>query len=325
MNERIKKIAWKWKEIKSTSTFHDAILFLIFICVSAVFWFILALNDSAQDSFNVKLSITNMPDSVTFISYIPEKMHVCVRDKGTMLWRNGVLKRPSINIDFKEFASNGVLRFSNSDIQSALKSTFGGTAQITALSLDSIRLEYTTNPGRKVPVVVSANIYPSSGNIMEGNPTTVPASVFIYGEKSVIDSINYVTTEHIELQGLTESSQSVVKIKKIPGVRIMPKEVELRVPIEPLVKKDAMITVTPINVPENQTILLFPSKVPVSYYVAMSRLNEDDDPNIELEVDYLEIDSTTNAKLKVFVKRYPERLKNLTLASDSVEFALVKN
>lgn len=317
---------WKWKEIKSTSTFHDAILFIIFVGVSAVFWFILALNDSAQDNFNVKIHITNLPDSVTFISDIPEKMHVSVRDKGNELWRNGVLKRPTIHIDFREFSDDGVFRFSHSDMLSALKGVFGSTAQITSLSLDSLRLLYTTRPGRKVPIVVNSRIYPASGNIMDGLPYTTPTSVFVYGSDKTLDTIKFVTTELVEMRNLSESAKTSVAIQKIPGVRIMPSEVDLNVPIEPLVRKEAMVSITPINVPEEKvTLLLFPSKVPVSYYVAMSHLNDDEDSNIELVVDYDKISEISSGKLPVELIRYPDRLQNLTLNTDSVEYAIVKN
>ena len=128
-----------------------------------------------------------MPDTVTFISDIPEKVHVSVRDKGTNLWRSGILRHPSVDIDFKEYSSNGVMRFTHSDLMSALKGTFGSTAQITLSSIDSLRLVYTTNKGKRVPVTVVGAIYPASGSILEGDIRTEPSSVYVYGDKSVVE------------------------------------------------------------------------------------------------------------------------------------------
>lgn len=316
--------AEKWKRIKSTSGFHNTLLFLIFICVSALFWFILALNDSAQESFNVRLNITNVPDTVTFISDIPDRIHVNVRDKGTNLWRSGFLKNPTVNIDFKEYASNGILRYSYSDLLGSLRTTFGQEALVTSVSIDSLRLIYTTNKGKRVPIVVECKVFPASGSIMEGRPVTSPASVYVFGERQTVDTVNMVYTEPIELKDISETTVMKVKLKKVNGARVVPSSVELTVPIEPLVKKEAMITITPINVPEKESLLLFPSKVPVSYYVAMSRLGDDDDDDIELLVDYNEIDKSTTGKLHVDVSKHPERLRNLTLKNDSVEYAVVK-
>ena len=300
-------------------------LFLVFVCGSAVFWFILALNDSAQDHFNVNIRIVNQPDSVTFISDVPDRLHVSVSDKGTNLWRNGYLKHPTVNIDFKEYSGDGVLRYSYNDLISSLKETFGGSALITSVSLDSLQLFYTTNPGKRVPIVIDCQVYPASGNILAGNIKATPGSVYVYGTKAVIDTIHYVTTEPVTLRNLNETTQLEVKIKRIKDARPMPSKVMITVPIEPLVRKEAMVTVEAINVPEKEELLLFPSKVPVEYYVAMSLLNDDEDNNIHLVVDYDDTFTSKDGKIKVTLNSYPDRLKNLTLRTDSIEYAIIKD
>ena len=300
-------------------------LFLVFLCVSAVFWFILALNDNAQDHFNINLRIVNQPDSVTFISDVPEKIHVAVSDKGTNLWRNGYLKHPTLNIDFKEYSADGILRYSYNDLITSLKEKFGSGALITSVSLDSLQLYYTTNPGKKVPILVNCQVFPASGTTLEGSVKASPGSVYVYGDKATLDTINYVSTEPLTLRNINETTELEVKIKKIKGARAMPSKVILEVPIEPLVRKQAMITVTPVNVPKEEELLLFPSKIPVEYYVAMSRLNDDDDNSIELNVNYDDISHVSGEKLHVKTVRFPERLKNLKLNVDSVEYAVIKD
>lgn len=311
--------------MKTTNGFKNTMLFLVFVCVSAVFWFILALNDSAQNHFNVNLRIVNMPDSVTFISDVPEKIHVSVSDKGTNLWRNGYLKHPSVNIDFKEYTSDGVLRYSYNDLISSLRETFGGTATITSVSLDSLQLFYTTNPGKKVPILVNCQVFPAPGSVLEGSIKATPGSVYVYGKKEVLDTINYVSTEPVVLRNLSETTQMEVKIDKLKEARAIPSKVDLKIGIEPLVKKQAMVTVEAENVPDGEELLLFPSKVPVEYYVAMSRLNDDEDQNIHLVVDFNEISESKDGKLKVKTHSFPDRLKNLILRTDSIEFAVVKD
>lgn len=300
-------------------------LFLVFVCVSTLFWFILALNDSAQDHFNVNLRIVNRPDSVTFISDVPDKIHVSVSDKGTNLWRNGYLKHPSVNIDFKEYAADGVLRYSYNDLLSSLKESFGGSATVTSLSLDSLQLFYTTSKGKSVPVHVECNVFPASGSIMEGSVTAKPASVMVYGKKEILDTILYISTEALNLHNLSETTEMEVNLQKLRNARAIPGKVVITVPIEPLVKKQEMVTVDVINVPEGEELLLFPSKVPVEYYVAMSRLSDNEDANIKLVVDFQDVASSTDGKLHVRTVNVPDRLKNLKLTTDSVEYAVIKD
>ncbi len=313
----------RWRKLKATSGFHNTVLFLIFVGVSTLFWIILALNDSAQDSFNVRIAITNVPDSVTFISDLPEKIHVSVRDKGTTLWRNHY-RHPTMNINFKDYAQDGVLRFSKTDIVTALKSTFGTTSTINSISMDSIRLDYTNNKGKRVPIVIEANLMAASGSTIEGHLKAVPSNVLVFGDQSVLDTINRVYTDLITLKELTETRTVEVSLRRIKDAKIMPSKIQVTIPVEPLVKKEALITITAVNVPHGESLLLFPSKVPVDYYVAMSRLGDNDDPSIELQVDFNDIAAHTD-KLNVRVVSYPERLQNLSLKNDSVEYTIVKN
>lgn len=322
---RYDNIKDKWQTLRNTTGFRNAMLFLVFVGVATVFWFILALNDSAQDHFNVNIRIVNQPDSVTFISDVPERIHVSVSDKGTNLWRNGYLKHPFINIDFKEYSNDGVLRFSYNDLITSLRESFGGSASITSVSLDSLQLFYTTNPGKRVPIVVNCQVYPASGTTLEGSVKASPGSVYVYGSKAVLDTIHYVFTEPVTLRNINETTTLEVKIQKIKDARCLPSKVNLTVPIEPLVRKEAMITVDAVNVPKGEELLLFPSKVPVEYYVAMSRLNDDEDSNIHLIVNYDDIRYSKDGKLKIEKKNYPDRLKNLTLRTDSIEYAIVKD
>ena len=324
MGKQLDILRQRWRTLRDTARFHDAVLFLIFVGISTLFWVILALNDNAQDSFNVRVSITNVPDSVTFISDIPEKFHVGVSDKGTTLWRNHY-RHPTLSINFRNYSDKGILMFSKADMESALKGIFGTSSTITSSSLDSLRLVYTTNKGKRVPIMISSNITPASGSIIEGNLQPSPSNVYVFGEPSVLDTIHAVQSDLITLKDLTETTTVKAYLKKIRNARVVPSVIEVTVPVEPLVKKEAMISLSAVNVPKGKEMLLFPSKVPVDYYVAMSRLNDNDDPSIELQVDYRGILESNNGKLRVRVVSYPERLQNLSLKTDSVEYTIVQN
>lgn len=324
MGNGIDRLREEWHKVKKTTSFHNVVLYLVFVAISTLFWYIMALNDSAQESFNIKVSINNCPDSITFISDIPEKIHVNVRDKGTVLWRTHY-RRPTININFKEYASGGRLKFGHTDLVTSLKGIFGTSAQIMSTSVDSIYLNYTSNKGKRVPVVVEGRFETVSGKVIDGHIKPRPSNVLIYGEQNVLDTIHRVYTSDIISRDLTETKTMTVELRRIPGVRIIPSTVDVTIPVEPLVRKEAYISISTVNVPRGESLLLFPSKVPVEYYVAMSRLGDDDDPEIELQVDYNYLRNYGSRKLPVNVVRYPGRLQNLSLKTDSVEYSVVRN
>lgn len=314
----------RWKRLKATSGFHSAAIFLACVLTAALFWYILALNDNMQDGFFVKININDVPKNVTFISDVPDKVYVTIRDKGTSLMRHGHLKDPSIDIDFRRYAANGVLRYRRADMMAALRNTFGTNATVSSISIDSIRLDYTTNPGKRIPVVIDGDVGAASGFVIAGRLISDPVSVVAYSTSENLDTLHKVYTVHFERLGLSESTKMEVRIRPMAGIRTIPDEVQVRIPVETLVHKVVSVNVEPVNVPAGKGLLLFPSKVNVGFYVPMNRFNEDE-TDIEVYVDYEDIERLRTKRIPVRIAKHPESLVNVSVVNDSVEYTIVKD
>lgn len=312
-----------WKEVKATSGFRKFLTYLVFVTIAALFWFILALNDSIQDDVEVRLNIFNVPDSVTFISDVPDDIHVMVRDKGTNLWRNGIFTHATVDFNFREYAADGVFVIRPGEMNAGLKKAFGQSATIISSSVDSLRLVYTTLPGKRVPIEASTDLSAAVGKIISGKPVIDPPAVTVYSTRDVLDTITRVYTEKLRGSNLEESKTLAVRLKKIPGVRIEPSQVQVAVTVEPLVRKQVSVNIQIDNVPQGEDLLLFPSKANVEYYVPMSRFGNNEDL-IEVHVDYRDLESGSNL-LPLHLGRHSAGLENIRILDDNVEYTLVKN
>lgn len=323
MDAKIGDIRNEWKRIRTSSRFHNFMMFLIFVAIAAVFWFILALNDSVTETFQVRLNIQNVPDSVTFITDPPADLHVTLRDKGTNILRSGVVKHPTVNLNFRDYAHEGVFRLSAADMTAELKADLG-VSQITAASIDSLRLYYTTQPGKRVPVMVQSDVSASSGNIISGAPVSLTRFVNVYSYRDEVDTVHSVLTQRLVKKDLSQTSEFDVKLKPIQGVKIVPSQVKVRVPVEPLVHKETYVEVDVENLPAGASLLLFPNRVPVSFYVPMSRFNNENVP-MHVVVDYNDTHRTRGSRIPVRVRDHAPGLINVELKTDSVEYTLVRH
>lgn len=298
--------------------------FAVFVGIAALFWVILTLNDSVQDGCIVNVKITNKPDTITFISDVPKTIHVEVKDKGSSLMRSMWMKTPTMNLNFRELADDGQMICSRSDIMLALKETFGSTATILSSSLDSLRLIYTDRPGKSLPVVVAVKSSAKAGYIVYGQPAADPPRVTAYGPREIIDTLTRVMTKSYVEQDLVESISFVSELRTIPGVRLIPGSVHVHVNVEPLVAKEDIVTVVAENVPHEENLLLFPSKVRVSYYVPMSEFS-DDKKAVRVVVDYKDIAEHRGERLPLRIEPVKGvAAVNPRLHSDSVEYTLVR-
>ena len=318
------RIGRQWRKVKGSPRFRNVLVFLVFVMISTVFWFIMSLNDSVTETFKVSLRIQNVPDSVTFITDPPADFHVTVRDKGTTILRSGVVKSPVLSLDFPDYSKDGVFRFTRTDLNAALKASFGGAVQITSTSLDSLRLYYTTDPGRNVPIVVRADLGAASGFIVSGPARATQKSVKVYAyNASDLDTVTRVYTELFTKRNLSQTTYFNVRIHPIPNVKIVPNTVRVEVPVEALVKKEGYVTVGVDNEPPGESLLLFPNKVPVEYYVPMSLFNSEVVP-VSVSVDYLETRATGGNRLSVRIRGVGDNVVNPRLQTDSVEYTIVK-
>lgn len=298
-------------------------MFLVFVVIATIFWFITALNESVSQSYEVQFSIRNIPDSVTFITDPPADFHVSLRDKGTNILRSGVFKNPVIDVNFEDYARNGVFRISASDLNAEIKADIGSNASISGISIDSLRLYYTDQPGRRVPIVVQSDLTAASGYVISGSPTPVKGSVLAYSIRDEADTLRRVYTKKVVKKDLSQSIVVTVPIIAPANVKLIPSEIEVRINVEPLVRKETYIRVDVDNLPAGEGLLLFPNSVPVSFYVPMSRFNDDSFP-IRVYVDYQDTYKTPGSRIPLYLVDSSGSIINPTLSTDSVEYTLVK-
>lgn len=313
----------RWQSLRTSAGFHSAVTFMGFCVVALLLWFIMTLNDSTTASFDVYVDIEGVPKDVTFITTPPARIRATVRDKGTSLMRAGFLRNLRLSINFNEFARNNRLQFGKSELYASLREVFGATAQITSVSTDSICGEYTSNPGRRLPIDVMLDAEPASGYVISSRPRLSRTSVLVYSNSNLIDTLTRVYTEEIVRRDLSETTKVAAKIIPIPGARIVPTSIELTIPVEPLVRKQSMVAIVPAGVPDGISLLLFPSMVEVSYFVPMSLYN-DEAPDIIVSAEYGHVDGIHSGKLAIRVAGYPTWCANPVLATDSVEFTIVR-
>lgn len=319
---KIKNIRTNWRRIRTSRQFHNALMLLVFVAVAAVFWFIIALNDNITETFKVRLKIDGVPDSVTFISDPPAEIHVTVRDKGTNIVRSGVIKNPVLNINFADYAHDGIFRVRGAELSSEIKNDLGGAATISSISIDSLRLYYSDRPGKKVPVIVNADVRAASGYIIPGSPVSLSRMVAIYSYGDEVDTVQNVHTQLLMKSDLQKTSVFESKLVPIPNVKIVPPSVQVRVPVEPLVHKETFVPVEIENLPESESLLLFPNKVPVSFYVPMSKFNEEMVP-MRVVCDFNETEKTSGSRISVKVLDHAPVLVNVELKVDSVDYTLI--
>lgn len=306
----------------SSARGRDILLYLLFVLVSFVFWVVLALGNSIQNHYKVKLRIERIPEGTTIISDFPEEIDVSVKNNGYAFVKYMLGDLPEIPIDFSGYSDKkGQLSVSKQELDELLHSVFGTDALIETFSPDHLSMRYTDLPGKKLPVRILGDFTSDIQFVLNGNAKTFPDSVLVYSDVENLNRLEYIQTSQIVRHNLKDTLSVAVPLKKQADVKIVPDSVRLMIPVEPLVSKKQEVAVTVVNLLEGRRLVAFPARVQVSYLLPLSLYNSPMNLLPLIYVDYTDAGDGVN-KLPLKIGELPSGLQNVVLATDSVEYIL---
>ena len=129
-----------------------------------------------------------------------------------------------------------------------------------------------------------------------------------------------VSTEHISLRNLTDTTTVEIPLQSPPGTRVEPSTVSVTIPVEPLVAKKRILPIQIINAPKNASVHIFPANIELSYLVPMSMFKNDAATPVAV-IDYRAIDfNSTSAKVNI--TQIPDYYHNIDCSPAEVEYLI---
>ena len=312
----------KVKEGLRTVKGRNALTFLIFLAISTVFWVLMALNDEVQHDYRLKLKLAGFPENMTIISGANPTVSVSVKDKGSALMKFTWNTQPELTVNYDEFSKAGDhnLLMTQAQLNSAVRNIFGSSATIIAVRPDSLSLHYTTNPGVPVKVRIDADVRPAPSAVAFGRVTLSTDTVMLYSNSKERSRIKTLTTQPIILTGLTDTAHVSAALIVPPGMRAVPSQIKVTIPIEPLVTKTRKVEIAQRNVPAGKRLVTFPSMAEVDYLLPKSLYNSDASP-VKAVVDFSAY-RPGGKKLPVTVLPLPNYYRFVSVRPSEVEFVI---
>lgn len=298
----------------------DLVVFLVCICIATVFWLFLSLYEEVDRDFDIPLKVENVPDSIVIVEPLPLSFNVAVQGKGVQFLKFVWHDISPLRVKFNEFANpSGSFSIPRQKLEALLRDYFGQGVKILNLRPESVKSAFTSNVGKKVKLDLDCDIQPKLQYVVSGPIRANADSVMIYSANDIPRSLTSVSTYPIVKTGLKDTTIFTVKIRPIEGIRIIPDQVTVTVPIEPLISKKRMVPIEVYNLPDNVRLITFPSTAEVTYLIPMSSYSME--TNVKLFVDFATINRESQ-KVKVQSSAVPGALRNFNFKPDSVEYII---
>lgn len=299
----------------------DILTFGVFLVISAVLWIVLSLNEDDQVDLRMPLRIEYLPDSVTIVSTPPEFVNVSLRARRTDLLKSRLGKNPEIRVDWRTYHGRRSIELSSAELKTLARNAVGG-ATVLAVTPDSLNLLYTSEAGRRLPVVLDYKVTPGPQAALLGKPTFKPDSVTVYSIGNAAGTLAGVCTEPIRISGISKTTTIRVRLAAGPRTRNVPDSVDVTFVVEPLIMKTRRVVIEPVNVPAGVKLITFPAQVDVTYMLPAS-VYKKALPQFRVVADYRKIDfSNPTRNMRLNLVDVDERLQNAYLSADSAEYII---
>jgi len=319
---------WIKNVIDTLSGIHrqDAMTFLVFVVLSAAFWFATTAYQKSDATFTVKLNIEGQPASAVFTTRVPNELKVTLYDTNSRLFRYSYNKEiKSLTVDFSRYADvAGNFRISGAELQSLLLNNLMSMTQITAISPALVDARYAMTGGKKVPVQI-AGTYTCAGNYSDFKPMILPDSVTIHAPSYILDTLSCIRTEPLSYYGLKDTLHIRKAIDLAVGVKSTPDSVNIIIPVVQYVEKRiSHVPINAINLPYGKGLTLFPRECEVKMLVSFDHYTRISPSDFLLTVDYKKIRNDKQQFLPVTVscKLDPSIVQGITINPVQVEYSI---
>jgi hypothetical protein len=301
---------------------RDMFFFALFLFLASIFWFVQSLDRKREVALKIPVEYIGIPEDIEMEKKLPTQFSVKVRDDGSSLLR---YKKKEINplaLDLKRtYYGKGRFVISADQLKNRLTSYMFPSTAILSIDPDSIVVNYYRLSSKTLPIKVHSKISFASQYFLSDDFLVEPATVKVFGPKSLLDTLSAVYTEKIELKNLSDTV--VVKAKfdqSISNLKYAFEDVTITAFVEMFTEGKKQLPITIINCNNHENVRVFPPEVQVAYNVGLSKFSKIKDNDIKIVFDCDESRDLKRRRYKLNVINNSDYISNIRVSPEEVEF-----
>lgn len=263
------KQAWIWM------LRNDMFIYLLFVAIATLFWWGRTMSSPREMTISIPVTYTDISKNIVFETALPTHLDITIRDNGKIL-RQITHTSPAISISMSDrFQSEeGLLQISSDILRPKLQDLLPGSTIIQQIRPESIQSSYIRQESKVVAIGLRADWQLANQHQLSHEPLLSPTHVTIFGTREAISVIDTIYTDSISILNLSDSIQQSISLVLPEGVRATPERTTLTLIAEQFTDKTFTIPITVRDMPEHETMHLFPREVSVTVRVGISNFSK---------------------------------------------------
>jgi len=325
-----------WNYIKNHKVFvlmaefvrnKDVFVFTIFLLISTSFWFFNALRDKYVTDFVFSLRLVNVPSDQILLNSNTQKVNVQVRSTGYSLLRQYISNSfVPINYDVSKLhrsAKTDKAYLLSREQFNVIKGQLLVGIDLLKISPDTIFISLEPKEEKLIPIKLLGETTFQKQYALSGEISFLPESVYVSGQKSVIDTLSSVYTAIQNFSDLGDTLSKVVDLKQQKGLTYSTNKVELTIPVEPFSERTFSIPVQVVGMHDSLRLKVFPPDVSVTFRAGLSRFEKILESDFSAIVDASQLSNNPKPdRLKVRIESVPNNIQSYDFSPLYVEYLL---
>jgi hypothetical protein len=303
--------------------------YLVCVAIATVFWFLNALSKTYTEDINVPVSFVNFPNNKTLASKPPEQFDLKIEAHGFTILRYKLsFFFVPLEFNVNEMTRNRMTEsnknsfaFPSRQFLTELSYQMSNEVKIQSMSPDTLFFRFDQMGQKRVRVKPVLKINLKKQFEISGDTKITPDSILVHGPQSVLDSLRFIPTETLLLEGADHTVNSQSRISPIKGLYFETPSVKVNIPIEEYTEEQLSVPVVLANQPPDLKVKLFPSKVKISFQVGLSRFSQIHPEDFKLSVSYSDI-KEGKLRLKINPELNPAYIYALKINPEELEYLI---
>ena len=317
------KISKQIKDFLLSEKSREFFIFLFFFLVAGGFWLLQTLNNDYETEFSVPVRLRKVPDNIILTSEPSSKLHIRVKDKGTVLL-NYMLGKSfyPVTIDFTEYLNeDSHVKVPSSRFMNEVMGQMKASTQLLSIDPDTLEYIYSTGVSKRIPVRLNGSLK-TDRQYFFSDTLFQPDSVIAYAPAFMLDTIDAAYTQYITLKNVSDTVHQQLLLQSQHGVKLVPSSIQMVLPVDIYTEKTVEVPLQGVDFPIDKTLRAFPSKVQITFQVGVSRFRDITADDFHIDVSYEELQSLGTNKYTVKLQNIPQGVSHVRINPEQVDFLI---
>ncbi|MFV0505318.1 MAG: hypothetical protein ACK5L5_01200 [Bacteroidales bacterium] len=309
------------------------VAFTICFIVATFAWLLNALNKTSSYTVVFNVNYTSVPKEMGISTETPKQIHAELSGSGYRLFFLMLGINNNIDISLSRFLSKNKLpsktgNIINLDIPKHLLfemfgRRLGSDMSINRLYPESLNVCLDSIISKEIPIKPSVDVTFKNKFNSYGDAFTVPETVSIRGLKTQLDSINIAKTEHQKYEGLSQTTERLIKLSHIDNVELSERVVKVIIPVKEYTENSLKVEIKVRDVPIGRKVVIFPTKAEIKFKASVDDIANIKDTDFEASVNFSQLGIMKSVPINLKVNN--ANLNSVQLLTTHVNYMIKEN